>query len=55
MSVLSSARRYLREYAMLDGADRVICALSGGADSVCLAHVMLSLAEETGVRVECAH
>ncbi len=40
---------------MLFGAEKIICALSGGADSVCLAHVLLALAPEWDVKVECAH
>jgi len=33
----------------------VICALSGGADSVCLADIMLGLKDKLGIAVECAH
>ncbi len=33
----------------------VICATSGGADSVCLLDVMLNIALKLGVKVECAH
>ncbi len=55
MDVRASVLDSLREYRMLRGTDRVICALSGGADSVCLADVMLSLASELGISVECAH
>ena len=55
MDVRSSVLRSLREYGMLAGADTVVCALSGGADSVCLADVLLSLAPELGFRLECAH
>ena len=55
MDVRAAVLASIREHGMLLGADRVVCALSGGADSVCLADVMLSLAPELGVRVECAH
>ncbi len=55
MDVRSAVLRSLREYDMLAGADVVVCALSGGADSVCLADVLLSLAPELGFRLECAH
>ena len=55
MDVRAAVLASLREHEMLQGADRVVCALSGGADSVCLADVMLSLAPELDVRVECAH
>ena len=33
----------------------VVCAVSGGADSVCMLHVLLSLQDTLGVRVEAAH
>ena len=55
MEVRDAVLTSLREYDMLSGADRVICALSGGADSICLADVLLSLAPELGFRLECAH
>ena len=55
MDVRDSVLGCIREYDMLSGADRVVCALSGGADSVCLADVLLSLAPELGFRLECAH
>ena len=35
--------------------DRVLCAVSGGADSMCLLARMLSLAAQTGFTVLCAH
>ena len=35
--------------------DTVICAVSGGADSVCMLHVLLSLRNTLGITVEAAH
>lgn len=55
MEVLDTIRETVKRERMLFGADRVICALSGGADSVCLAHALLTLAPEWDVQVECAH
>ncbi len=55
MDIRASVRKSLREYRMLSGADRIICAFSGGPDSVCLAAVLMSLAPELGFRLECAH
>ncbi len=55
MEVREAVLRSLREQNMLSGAEKVICALSGGADSVCLADVLLSLEDELGVSVEFAH
>ncbi|MBR3555690.1 MAG: tRNA lysidine(34) synthetase TilS [Oscillospiraceae bacterium] len=55
MDLRDSVLSCIREYGMLAGADRVVCALSGGADSVCLADVLLFLSSELGFRLECAH
>ncbi len=55
MDVRNAVLASIREFEMLNGADRVICALSGGADSICLADTLLSLSEELGFRLECAH
>ncbi len=55
MNVLDAVRDSIREYGMLTGADTVICALSGGPDSVCLADALLTLAPELGFKLECAH
>ena len=55
MDVPEAVKRALREQGLLSGAERVICALSGGADSVCLADVLLSLAPTLGFALECAH
>ncbi|MBR5537533.1 MAG: tRNA lysidine(34) synthetase TilS, partial [Clostridia bacterium] len=35
--------------------DRVLCALSGGADSVCLTHLLATRAAEYGITVAAAH
>lgn len=40
---------------MLPRETRVLCALSGGADSVCLAHLLKSLEDTLGIRVYAAH
>lgn len=55
MDVLDTIRETVQREKLLFGAETVICALSGGADSVCLAHAMCLLAPEWGVKVECAH
>ena len=55
MDVRDSVLASIREYDMLSGADRIICAFSGGADSVCLADALLALSPELGFRMECAH
>lgn len=52
---LPRARRLCRQYDMLPHGGAVVCALSGGADSVCLLHWLDSLREEYGFRLIAAH
>lgn len=44
-----------KEYDMLPPGEKVLCALSGGRDSMCLVWVLHSLAGELGIQVEAAH
>ncbi len=43
------------KYGMLPRGSRVLCAVSGGADSMCLLHMLLSKSEELGIEVAAAH
>ena len=45
----------IRRAALLHPGDRVLCALSGGADSVCLTHALSRLQEELQIEVRAAH
>lgn len=45
----------LSRFGLLRPGDRVLCALSGGADSVCMTHLLASGAAERGVTVAAAH
>ncbi len=45
----------LREYEMLRSGDRVTVGFSGGADSVCLLHLLVSLQAELGISVSALH
>ena len=46
---------FLREQNMVQPGDKVICAVSGGADSMALLWVMFSLKEKLDIQVEAAH
>ncbi len=46
---------YCRAEALFSPGDRVICGVSGGADSIALVHCLHSLETELGITVEAAH
>lgn len=45
----------IRQFDLLRAGDRVLCALSGGADSVCMTHLLAVNAAELGITVAAAH
>lgn len=51
--MIEKIRKKLRQ--LTDSGDKIIVALSGGADSVCLAHAMYMLSGLCGFSVCCAH
>ena len=46
---------WMHAQEMTQPGDTVVCAVSGGADSVCMLHVLLSLRDTLGITVEAAH
>ena len=48
-------RAWMEAQGMLEDTDTLLCALSGGADSVCLLHLLRRLSGELGFRLEAAH
>ena len=53
--MLNKLLALIRRYDMLQHGDRLICAISGGADSVALLFAMYLLREKLGICLEAAH
>lgn len=53
--LLDKVRATIEKYRLLEYGDSVICAVSGGADSVCLLHIMNSLKSEYGLKLYIAN
>ncbi len=55
LELLCRMRETIARYRMLDPGDRVIVAVSGGADSVCLLHLLLVLRDAYALALHVAH
>lgn len=53
--MLNKLRAFLKEQALLSPGDRVIAAVSGGADSVAMLFALYLLRDELGITLEAAH
>ncbi len=53
--MLNKLRAFLKEQALLSPGDRVIAAVSGGADSVAMLFALYLLRDELGISLEAAH
>ncbi|MBR5441803.1 MAG: tRNA lysidine(34) synthetase TilS [Clostridia bacterium] len=53
--VKNKALSAIKDYSMLDGAAHVVIGLSGGADSLCLLHLLDSIKGELGFTLSAAH
>ncbi len=48
-------RNYVNEYKMLEGCTQIVLGLSGGADSICLLHVLSQLSKELEIPLKAVH
>ncbi|MDR3344842.1 MAG: tRNA lysidine(34) synthetase TilS [Oscillospiraceae bacterium] len=55
MNILDAARKTIAEHGMISGGDAVLAGVSGGADSLCLLHILICLREELGFTLTAAH
>ena len=53
--MLDAVLQTIEQNRMFSAGDRVTVALSGGADSMCLLHVLLQLQQQLGIIVAAAH
>ena len=53
--MLNKVTAFIRRFDLVQPGDRVICAVSGGADSMALLYAMYLLREQLGITVEAAH
>ncbi len=54
-SVLQDVMDTIRKYGMIDKGDRILAAVSGGADSVCMLHALNTIKKSVGFEIYCAH
>lgn len=45
----------IKEYGLIEKGDKILIGLSGGADSVCLTHILYMLREKLGITIHTAH
>lgn len=53
--MLNKLLQFIRSYDMIHNEDHIICAVSGGADSMALLFAMKLLSEKLGIQVSAAH
>ena len=53
--MLNKLPAFIREYGLIAPGERVICAVSGGADSVALLFALYLLKDKLGIELEAAH
>ncbi|MBI5885087.1 MAG: tRNA lysidine(34) synthetase TilS [Deltaproteobacteria bacterium] len=54
-ALVETVRRRLKAAGMLDKGDTLVCAVSGGVDSMVMLHIMYGLKDEFGLKLVVAH
>ena len=52
---LNKVIEFIEKYSMISKGDTVLAAVSGGADSVCMLHILLELSKERSFTICAAH
>ncbi|NLA74530.1 MAG: tRNA lysidine(34) synthetase TilS, partial [Deltaproteobacteria bacterium] len=53
--IIGLVRKTIKKYNMIQRGDRIIVAVSGGADSVCLLDILAALANDLDIKLVMAH
>lgn len=53
--LLDTVRKTIQTHNLIEKGDKVVCAVSGGADSVCLLHALLNLRSEYSITIYVAN
>lgn len=53
--MLDKVKKVIKRYDLIDEGDKIVVAVSGGPDSICLLHVLYALREEFKLQIYAAH
>ena len=53
--MIKKVTEYIEDHSMIDKGDKIILALSGGPDSICLLHMLQDLKDLHGIQLHAAH